>query len=770
MFWVDEITEDILKSYPEKKEFIVRDEKTLSGQVHVGALVGVVIHGIIAQALRERGVKARFIFEFNDVDPMDSLPSYLDQEKYKPYMGMPLRDIPAPDGKAKNFAEYWGNEFLSVMNGIGFDPEIVRAGELYDSGVYNEWIEKILQHPDEIRKIYKEVSGSEKPADWFPLQVVCEKCGKVGSTKVTAWNGKEVSYVCEPDMVTWAKGCKHKGKVSPFDGRGKLPWKVEWPVKWAGNKVDIEGSGKDHNAAGGSHDIGERICKEILEAPVPYNIPYEFFLVGGAKMSSSKGGAVTAQEVYDSMPPELLRFLMVRKAPNQHLDFNLQGSTIPRLYDQYDEAADHFFAKDKTFPDLDRLFHFSQLDPTETKDHFRPRFSRVSFLVQMPHFDFLKEVKTLKGSKLSPLDTHESEARQQYAQMWLENFASEDFVFEIQEEIPEMARDLSQAQKAFLHEVSELMKHSKLKDEELHGAIHELRKKSPLEARDAFGALYAALLGKKSGPQVGWFFSALDRTFVMKRFLEVSKLAERPKPVINSVKTSLIVIDAAVVEKFPNIKCSWSLVEGIKIGRDHPEISKMIEEYVSKTDFQSLKENSEKLQAWKDLYRSFGVDPTKRKPSPVALIDRLAKGKALSRINDLVDLYNLVVIQHQLSVGAFNLDKLKRPLVLQFSKHTDTFQGIGTDKAKKLEKNELCYFDAGHLCIARDYNYYDSEIVKVDQDTKNILLNVDGSELNSMEELKLVMEELQALALKFCGGTIKETVYVSAQDGITYPA
>ena len=68
MFWVDQITEEIVKAFPGKKSFLIRDEKTLSGRVHVGSLRGVVIHGVIAQALRERGFTVRYIFELNQFE------------------------------------------------------------------------------------------------------------------------------------------------------------------------------------------------------------------------------------------------------------------------------------------------------------------------------------------------------------------------------------------------------------------------------------------------------------------------------------------------------------------------------------------------------------------------------------------------------------------------------------------------------------------------------------------------------------------------------
>ena len=521
MFWTDEIADDIIAKNPNQKKFIIRDEKTLSGRVHIGSLRGVVIHGIIAQALRERGKEVEYYFEFNDFDPMDGLPVYLDQEKYKQYMGQPLYTVPSPDPKYKNYAEYFGEEFLAVIKSIGFDPKIIRASDLYLKGKYNKWIERVLKHPKEIRDIYKEVSGSIKPDDWYPFQVICEKCGKVGTTKVTGMNGDKVTYSCEPNMVKWAQGCGHKGEVNPYDGRGKLPWKVEWAVKWCGLGVNIEGSGKDHNTSGGSHDISERICREILDMPPPYNIPYEFFLIEGAKMSSSKGRGSSSKEIADLLPPELLRFLMIKIPPKRPIDFNPEGTTIPVLFDQYDQAADQFFMDQKTFPDLARLFHYAQLSEKEPKKHYLPRFSRVMFFLQMPHLDAKKEVSALKGEDLTKEDIAEVNLRVDYGKKWLADYAPEQFKFEIQKELPKVV--LTDTQKKFLSDIAKLMTED-LKGEELHGKIHEIRKSSTLEPRQAFEAIYLVLLGKNSGPQAGWFLEALDKEFVMKRFNEASQL------------------------------------------------------------------------------------------------------------------------------------------------------------------------------------------------------------------------------------------------------
>ena len=207
MFWADRLVEEIKGKYKEKiaskKALIIRDEKTASGRIHVGSLRGVAIHGIISEILSEQNVKNKFLYEINDFDPMDSLPVYLDSEKFKPFMGKPLCDIPSPDGKAENYAEYFAEEFIGVIKELGFKPEYYRSSELYKSGKYNQAIKSVLENAGKIREIYKKVSNSIKPDDWLPLQVVCEKCGKIGTTKVISFDGEKWNMFASP---SWLNG------------------------------------------------------------------------------------------------------------------------------------------------------------------------------------------------------------------------------------------------------------------------------------------------------------------------------------------------------------------------------------------------------------------------------------------------------------------------------------------------------------------------------------------------------------------------------------
>ncbi|MEK7219545.1 MAG: lysine--tRNA ligase, partial [Patescibacteria group bacterium] len=463
----------------------------------------------------------RYLFEFNDFDPMDGLPVYLDQEKFLPYMGKPLCDIPSPDGKAKNYAEYFGNEFANVISELGFVPEYYRSSELYLSGKYNDVIKTALLNADKIREIYKKISGSQKEDSWLPLSVICEKCGKVGTTRASSFDGEFVQYECG-DFVKWASGCGHKGKASPFDGKAKLPWKVEWAAKFSVLEVDIEGGGKDHSTKGGAREIADAISREVFNREPPLNIPYEFFNVGGKKMSSSKGAGSSSREVADLLPPNIFRLLLIQKDPKRTIEFIPDGDTIPILFDTYDKFAQTYFEGVKD--DFTRLFPFVHLPKERAKiiKRILPRFSEITYLVQMPHINIKKQIETQEGRALNEDDLKELEIRKKYAKKWLTTYAPEDYKFEIQKELPESAKNLSSLQKDALSEVLSFLESEKdLDGQKLHTKLHEIKVSLNIEPKLFFSAIYLSILGKESGPKAGWFLSVLPKDFLIKRFKEV---------------------------------------------------------------------------------------------------------------------------------------------------------------------------------------------------------------------------------------------------------
>lgn len=521
MHWADKAAKQIVDS-GNYKPYWVDDMKTPSGYSHIGSLKGPLIHSVIYRALKDLGQEVKYTFIFNDFDPADEFPPEF-KEQLSNYAGFPLKKIPSPVKGFDSLADLLANDLKKVMIELGVEAEFLSSWEMYKKGDFDEVIKIALDNADKIQDIYQKVSGSDKrQKGWLPFQPICEKCGRIGTTRTHAWDGCEVSYRCEEDMVSWAKGCGYEGKVTPFGGSGKLPWRVDWPAHWRVLGITIEGAGKDHASAGGSYDIAMELCDKVFDFPKPFKMPYEFILIGGKKMSSSKGLGLKAHDVTKILPPELVRFLFTRTDLRQQIEFDPQKeSTISDLFDEYDRCYMAFQKGEDV--KLIKTFLFSQIkNIPERKLTFLPRFRDVVNYIQLAEKDLIKKFSEIKGGSLNNLEREILEERIKYAKYWLENIAPEESKLQMLKEVPQGVSDLTSQQKKFLSQVIGVV--TKEKDaQKLQSTLYDLAKESGIPVKDAFAAIYISFIGKEHGPRAAQFLLQYPQKEVLKRLQEVVK-------------------------------------------------------------------------------------------------------------------------------------------------------------------------------------------------------------------------------------------------------
>lgn len=515
MYWADKVAKEIIES-GKFKPYLVDDMFTPSGFPHIGSLRGPIVHDLIYKALKDQNQEVRFTFVINDFDPIDGLPPAMEEE-FSKYMGLPLRKAPSPVDGFESFAAYFADDYKNSMKSLGIEPEFLSSWDMYHEGKFDEAIKLALDNANKIQDIYAEVSGSKKKEmNWLPLQIICENCGKVGTTRVHDWDGKTVAYKCEPELVKWAKGCDNEGRIPPFGGNGKLPWKVDWPSHWMVIGVTIEGAGKDHSSAGGSRDIARELVKEVFKIEEPFNLPYEFFLIGGKKMASSKGLGLKARELTELLPLELGRFLFCRADYKQQVNFDPNATmAIPDLFDEYDRCFTEYVGN--TGSDFARAFELSHIGELPKKEKtFLPRFRDVANYIQQPSIDIHKKYLEIKGSDLNELEKDILDERIKYAKIWLEKFAPDDIKFSLSES-SENNFQLSDEQKEYLKKSLNLI-NADLNADDLQTALYELTKEMGLNAKLGFQAIYQVLIGKDFGPRAGAFIRQYDKSEIIKKF------------------------------------------------------------------------------------------------------------------------------------------------------------------------------------------------------------------------------------------------------------
>ncbi|HUQ78662.1 MAG TPA: lysine--tRNA ligase [Patescibacteria group bacterium] len=524
MDWADELAASV--SGPQ----VVNDSKTPSGTVHVGSLRGPVILDTIWRALRARGVEATLLYGVDDLDPMDAQ-ALLTDDAIDREMGRPLAHVPDPVGDCHvSYARHFAGIFIETFRGLGIVPErYYWMSDIYPTGDLDGYIRTALDRAQVVRDIYRRVANVQHSDAWHPINVICESCGKIGTTIVTQWDGERVFYECREALVEWARGCGHSGWVAPFGGRAKLPWNLEWAAQWSLFGVTIEPCGKDLSTAGGSRDRSDAIAREVFEREPPLNVPYEFINIGGRKMSTSKGRGAAAHEIVEVVPPEQLRFFFLRPKPNSAVDFEPnQTDAVPRLFDEFDRFAAATAGRPvrgEIAPGYEGTFRYALLDRDADVAGeaalFRPAFSHLALLLQIPGVDVAARVEAEKGSALTNREAALLDERVRAARAWLDAYAPERAVVAVRDVLPaDAVAALDDDQRHYLGALGDAASSidpPPSSGEGWQDLIFEVAADAGLANGRAFAALYAAFLGRANGPRAGWLLASLDPAFVAER-------------------------------------------------------------------------------------------------------------------------------------------------------------------------------------------------------------------------------------------------------------
>ncbi|MET9358626.1 lysine--tRNA ligase [Streptomyces sp. NPDC006617] len=362
--FADEVIAESERRAPGKPGVVVASGLSPSGPIHLGNLREVMTPHLVADEIRRRGYQVRHLISWDDYDRYRKVPAGVPgvDETWAEHIGKPLTSVPAPKGSPHpNWAEHFKAATVASLAEMGVEFDGISQTAQYTSGVYREQILHAMKHRRDIDAILDQYrtkpkttgKKSQKPVDeaeleaaegsgaaaeddgssgsagYFPYKPYCGNCEK-DLTTVTAYDddSTELTYACT------ACGFSETVRLSEFN-RGKLVWKVDWPMRWAYEGVVFEPSGVDHSSPGSSFQVGGQIVG-IFGGKQPIGPMYAFVGISGmAKMSSSKGGVPTPADALRIMEPQLLRWLYARRRPNQSFKIAFDQE-IQRLYDEWD--------------------------------------------------------------------------------------------------------------------------------------------------------------------------------------------------------------------------------------------------------------------------------------------------------------------------------------------------------------------------------------------------------------------------------------------------
>lgn len=506
MNWLNTIVDELVKRHP-TGGILLETGGSPSGTHHLGHMRELVIADAILLELRRRKHEAKLIYFVDDLDNLRKIPVDVPAE-FERYLGYPLCDVPAPDGSDQSYADYFLQSLIDGATALGVDVKFIRSHEKYRAGFFVRAIERSLERVDAARQALEKIAGRQLGEDWSPIQVL--EGNRLKKRKFVALDKAKQTLQYEDSAGVVQT-------VSYAHGEVKLDWRLDWPARWWLQKVDLEPSGRDHMTKGSSYDTGVQLMRDVFEAEPPMPVSYDFINMAGdtKKMSASKGTGLSAVESVQIMPPEVVRYFILKPPPLKRLYFDPINGVV-QLMDEF--AA--FAAKTDKTPEEERLWYVATRGREGVRSVSRVPFSHLVASYQAALKDperTLAVIRRTEHAKTVDEDAKIIKTELKFIDEWLKSRAPEEVKFSLNESVDQA--DYSQAERAYFAALAAKITAAPADADGdwFHKAVYELKDSTELEPKQLFTALYRLLIGKESGPRAGWFLSMLPRDWLTAR-------------------------------------------------------------------------------------------------------------------------------------------------------------------------------------------------------------------------------------------------------------
>jgi len=223
--------------------------------------------------------------------------------------------------------------------------------------------------------------------------------------------------------------------------------------------------------------------------------------------------------------------------------------------------------------------------------------------------------------------------------------------------------------------------------------------------------------------------------------VKVDDVPERPaKP----AKARTVKLDVDRGCRDLGIKFCGAVISGVNVKKRHSGLERLKKDVVGSYKFKQEK----MLKGYKGIYDKLKIKGVKHPIENLRII--IKKSSKLPTINNVVDAYNVVAFEKNLSIGAHDLDKIKGNVSIRITDGTEPYTPLGTGQAGKAEKGEYACMDDEKVICRMDIKQCDE--TKITGQTKNVFIYVQGNKATSDKYIRDALKRACENILKFCGG------------------
>lgn len=213
-------------------------------------------------------------------------------------------------------------------------------------------------------------------------------------------------------------------------------------------------------------------------------------------------------------------------------------------------------------------------------------------------------------------------------------------------------------------------------------------------------------------------------------------------------------ISPEIFDKYPGYARGVVLAFEVRNGPSPERLVGMLREAEASVRQQASIENiaeHPRIKAWRDAYKAFGAKPSEFRSSVEAMARRALRNDQLPSINALVDIGNIISLEHLLPVGGHSMDELNRGISLRLATGEETFVPFGSTEMEHPVPGEVIFVE-GDTVLTRRWTWRQANHSLTLPETRSIEINIDRLPPVELEEIHAIANQLMGLVREFCGG------------------
>jgi DNA/RNA-binding domain of Phe-tRNA-synthetase-like protein len=227
-------------------------------------------------------------------------------------------------------------------------------------------------------------------------------------------------------------------------------------------------------------------------------------------------------------------------------------------------------------------------------------------------------------------------------------------------------------------------------------------------------------------------------------------------------------ITTPIADDFPELFVNIIIVRGMDNtanGSLHDRISafarsseaRLRRQFCSRSDLRA----DPRVGAYLEMFKKFGSNPKRMRPSHFALCDRVVAGGVLPNINPAVNLYNAFSVRYIVPFGGEDLDKVDDFFELAYATGDEPWTPIGSEGPHSTRNGDVVWRDRSEVSTT-SLNYRQCDKTKLTSTTTNAYFLSEGFRGINDDDIERMSSEFTDVFQEFLGGDYQRFTIDSA--------